>query len=208
MAGGDGDTLAGRIESNKHSNILKGATIRRIKQLLNKFNNFHNGGINRLNKYERHRYKLLYDYEKTELKPRFETIDDLYSNLSTIEQMGFSLFYYIDDDNPDNNDFMYCLEYGRLRGDRVPEPFKYDRSLYKSLRDHREIFKLSNDREAAMYENLRGYGIAADTPPPVEDNLRVFSINGFNFTADELGQNLILQYMAQKKATPIAVATY
>jgi len=212
----DTRTIANRIIDEKHTNILSGATIRKVKQLINKFNNFHNSESKKFNKYERHRYKLLFDYERNELKPRFETIDDIFPYLAKIEQMGFTLYYYIDDDNPENNDFVYCLEYGQLRGDRVPQTLKYDRLDYKTMKDHQQIFKLANEMSAKMYEKLRERARAGldrwargETLPPIPPTIpkeHKFSLNGFNFTADDLGRNLILQYMEEKKRAPQLVA--
>jgi hypothetical protein len=217
------DSIGHRVEKEKHTNVLKGATIRRIKQLLNKFNNFHKNDQKRFNKYERHKYKLLYDYERNELKPRFETIDDLYRNLATIEQMGFTLYYYIDDHNPENNDFVYCLEYGQLRGDRVPETLKYDRLDYKTLKDSTQIYKLAMDRMTNLYDKIRAQNnegldqwatvkayreAIGDEEPYKPHQEHKFSLNGVNFIADDLGRNLILQYMAEKKRAPQLVECY
>ena len=224
-------TIKKRIENEKQQNILSGATIRKVKQLINKFNNFHNSETKKFNKFERHKYKLLYDYEKHELKPRFETICDMFPYLAKIEQMGFTLFYYIDDNNPENNDFLYSLEYGQLRGDRVPETFKYDRLEYKRIKDHQQIFKFANEREAKMYENIRAkskkgldrWAKGGEDEPPNEKAPQIdphagigakkekeykFHLNGFNFTADDLGHNLILQYMADRRQQQPNIEVY
>lgn len=234
-------TLTNRIDEEKQQNRLSGATIRKIKQLINKFNNFHNDDkTKKFNKYERHKYKLLYEYERHELKPRIETINDLYRNLATIQQMGFTLYYYIDDDNPENNDYLYCLEYGQLRGDRVSETFKYDRLDYKTIKDHEQIYKFAMDRMTKLYDRIREQNeegldrwatvkayreaigdeepyISRPAPRRVSECDRdpegsqsetkkekeyKFHLNGFNFTADDLGRNLILQYMADKRQQP------
>lgn len=222
-------TIKNRIDDEKQQNRLSGATIRKIKQLINKFNNFHNDDAKKFNKYERHKYKLLYEYERHELKPRIETINDLYINLATIQQMGFTLYYYIDDDNPENNDFLFSLEYGQLRGDRVPETFKYDRLDYKTIKEHEQIYKFAMDRMTKLYDRIREQNAEGldrwatvkayreaigDEEPynprqttnsneePKKEKEYKFHLNGFNFTADDLGRNLILQYMADKRQQP------
>jgi len=218
----DKRTIKDRIDEEKQQNRLSGATIRKIKQLINKFNNFHNNDTKKFNKHERHKYKLLYDYERHELKPRIETINDLYRNLATIQQMGFTLYYYIDDDNPENNDYLYSLEYGQLRGDRVPETFKYDRLDYKTIKDHEQIYKFAMERMTKLYDRIRernnegldlwatvkAYRETIGDEEPYKPRTEAkkeeykFNINGVNFTADDLGRNLILQYMAEKRQQP------
>jgi len=181
------DSIENRLEKEKQGNFLSGSKIRRIKQLINKFNNFNNHDLNRFNKSEHRKYKHLKGVEFYTLRGRFDVIDDIINNLETIQKMGFTLYYHIDEKQTKNNDFIFGLSSGALRGLKVLEPFKYEKYLYETIQDYKDIHKMAYA------------GCCSDIK---------FSLNGFNFTADELGQNLILQYMAEKKATPMAVATY
>lgn len=199
------NTIFDRVEIVKTENHLKGSQLRKVKQLLTKFNNFHDNHFNRFNKYERHKYKLLYDYELNQLKTRFEVIDDIYRNLHLIERMGYTLYYHIDDDNPTNNDFIFGLNCGAIRGLKVVEPFKYEKYLYETLTDHKKIYRLAEDNEKKMYEKVRQKsedGLkrwANGDDPPTKKADEKFNICGFNFTADEYSKDIILQYMANKK---------
>jgi hypothetical protein len=190
------DSLENRLEKEKRGNFLSGSKIRRIKQLINKFNNFNNHDLNRFNKSEHRKYKHLKNDEFYTLRGRFDVIDDIINNLETIQRMGFTLYYHIDEKQVKNNDFIFGLSSGALRGLKVFEPFKYEKYLYETIQDYKDIYKMAY-----------GMGFNPLTPSYAMGDIK-FSLNGFNFTADELGHNLILQYMAQKKATPMAVATY
>jgi hypothetical protein len=182
------DSLENRLEKEKRGNFLSGSKIRRIKQLINKFNNFNNHDLNRFNKSEHRKYKHLKNDEFYTLRGRFDVIDDIINNLETIQKMGFTLYYHIDEKQTKNNDFIFGLSSGALRGLKVFEPFKYEKYLYETLQKYNDIFYMAYNRNMEDTNNIK------------------FSLNGFNFTADELGQNLILQYMEQKKRQPPLVA--
>lgn len=178
------NVIENRIEAEKQQNILTGSKIRRIKQLINKFNNFNNHDLNKFNKAEHRKYKHLKGVEFYTLNSRFNVINDITNNLETIQKMGFSLYYYIDNKDAKNNDFIFGLSSGALRGLKVFEPFKYEKYEYEILQNYNDIYKLAYNRDIANKNDIK------------------FSLNGFNFTADALGHDLILHYMAEKKRSP------
>lgn len=175
--------IQNRVEEEKQQNILTGSKIRRIKQLINKFNNFNNHDLNKFNKVEHRKYKHLKGVEFYTLNSRFNVINDITNNLETIQKMGFSLYYHINKDAK-NNDFIFGLSVGALRGLKVFEPFKYEKYEYEILQNYNDIYKLAYNRDIANKNDIK------------------FSLNGFNFTADALGHDLILHYMAEKKRSP------
>jgi len=191
----DTRTIANRIEEEKQHNILSGSKIRRIKQLITKFNNFNNHELNKFNKSEHRKYKHLKGDEIHRLNSRFSVIDDIIDNLETIHDMGFTLYYYTDTEDAKNNDFIFGMSSGQLRGLKVFEPFKYKKHIYKTISGYNDIFKIASPKIGGIppLTPSDAYAMAQDIK---------FSLNGFNFTADALSHNLILQYMAEKKRSP------
>lgn len=144
------NVIHAKLQADKDEGYTEGAKIRQVKNIVHKFNHFLDADNNKLNRTERRAFdKLGSIIGHHKLNLRVNVIHYLYKTMADIERMGYTLFYKIDDIEPENNDFIYCLEYGALRGAKVAEPFKFDKSEYNKLKDHKQIYNLIESEKKA-----------------------------------------------------------
>jgi len=209
--------LVERMQAEQTERYTKAAHMRKIKNVIHKFNYFLSDIYNRRNKGEQRRFNILKDDEKYSLRSRLFVLQ-MHFLLPDIEKMGFTLFYNIDELDSKNNEFIYFVEYGELRGLKVLAPFTHEKELYKKIKDYNHIINLSDEQHRKTRMRLmEKKEIAAEqeerqreTPPSVGNSFiwekigesmagggeyRAELAKGITFIADDESKQILSDYM-------------
>lgn len=220
------DVIQAKLQADKDEGYTEGARIRQVKNIVHKFNHFLDTDNNKLNRAERNNFdKLGSIIGHHKLNFRVNVIHYLYNTMPDIERMGYTLFYKIDDITPENNDFIYCMEYGELRGAKVAEPFKFAKSEYNKLKDHKQIYNLiESEKKAGQFPQPNPHAGTSSqfrplTPAEIRANIlnatikedspnhkktydasgvcehKITAGNGLTFICDDFGRQLIAEIM-------------